>query len=149
MKMYLDFGDYSCDGHGQKERIVIEAPSEQHLIDAQRRIKNYYGSNFFTEMADDYLESYFSETVWKALIETNYPIQNLKATLDGYDLDGLNSIEEFLKVIPNPVVNIELVIDAFIWLLNFAGAEIAITDEVIPCINWNKDFETVGYGCFV
>ena len=49
-------------------------------------------------------------------------------------------------------VTLDLVIDAFIWLLNDNGAFITRLDaeEEIPMIcNWTcNGFETVGYGCF-
>ena len=35
MKMYLPFGDWSSDGHGRYEKVLIDAPSMAHLYDAQ------------------------------------------------------------------------------------------------------------------
>ena len=43
MKMYIPFGDWSDDGHGKYERVLVEAPSMQSLLDAQKRIYTKYG----------------------------------------------------------------------------------------------------------
>ena len=34
MKMYLPFGDWSNDGHGRYEKVLIDAPSMEHLLKA-------------------------------------------------------------------------------------------------------------------
>ena len=42
MKMYIPFGDWSDDGHGKYEKILIDAPSMESLRDAQKRIFSYF-----------------------------------------------------------------------------------------------------------
>lgn len=152
MKMYLPFGDWSDDGHGRYEKILIEAPSMEHLLNAQNKIKEIYGASFFSGMAECYQEPYFTETVWKALKNTNYPIERI-IKYDYYnDWNGIKSIDQMLEEDPNPYLSLDLVADAFIWLLNCYGAEIVQVEEehLIPTIcNWTcNGFETVGYGCF-
>ena len=101
-------------------------------------------------MAENYEESYFSEEVWKALLDVDYPFERFVVVEDTNQWDDLNSMAEVLAVDPNPCISLDFVIDAFIWLLNAYGAEIIPSDEKIPMIcNWTcHGFETVGYGCF-
>lgn len=150
MKMYLPFGDWSDDGHGKYKNILIEAPSMEHLLNAQTRIKEKYGKCFFQGMAHDYEKSNFTPEVWQALLDTNYPIDRFVVVEDTNEWDGMTSMEEVLAADPNPYLSLDFVIDAFIWLLNAYGAEIVPSDEDIPTIcNWTcHGFETVGYGCF-
>ena len=148
--MYLPFGDWSDDGHGRYKNVLIEAPSMEHLLNAQKKIKEKYGQFFFNSMAENYNEPYLGEEVWKALLDTNYPFERFVTVEDTNDWDDLNSMSEVLAVDPNPCISLNFVIDAFIWLLNAYGAEIIPSDEDIPMIcNWTcHGFETVGYGCF-
>lgn len=150
MKMYLPFGDWSDDGHGKYKNVLIEAPSMEHLLKAQARIKEKYGEYFFQGMAHDYEESNFTPDVWQALIDTDYPIDRFVVIEDTNDWNGMTSLQEVLAADPNPYISLDFVIDAFIWLLNAYGAEIIPSDDDIPMIcNWTcHGFETVGYGCF-
>lgn len=150
MKMYLPFGDWSDDGHGKYKNVLIEAPSMEHLLNAQMRIKEKYGKYFFRGMACDYDEPYLSEEVWQALIDTNYPMERFEVVEDTNDWEGVASLAEVIAIDPNPCISLSFVIDSFIWLLNAYGAEIIPSDDNIPMIcNWTcHGFETVGYGCF-
>ncbi len=150
MKMYLPFGDWSDDGHGKYKNVLIEAPSMEHLLNAQMRIKEKYGKYFFQGMACDYDEPYLSEEVWQALIDTNYPMERFEIVEDTNDWEGVTSLAEVIAIDPNPCISLSFVIDSFIWLLNAYGAEIIPSDDDIPMIcNWTcHGFETVGYGCF-
>lgn len=151
MKMYLPFGDWSNDGHGRCNKVLIEAPSMEHLLNAQKRIKEKYGEDFFHGFAEDYNEPYLSSIVWQALIETEYPIERFIHIEDSNDWDGIKSLQEALNVDECPCVNLAFVEDAFIWLLNAFDAQIVpYSHDYIPTIcNWTcHGFETVGYGCF-
>lgn len=153
MKMYLPFGDYSGEGHKQWDKVLIEAPSMEHLLEAQKKIKAKYGENFFEGFATEWEEPTLTGKIWNALIVEGYPISKLIEKDDVNDWSGLEWYEFALKYLPtNPFVSIEFVIDAFIWLLNKFGAEIICLDETedIPMIcNWTcQGFKTVGYGCF-
>lgn len=152
MKMYIPFGDWSGDGHEKYDKVLVDAPSMQHLLDAQERIMDHWGASFFDGYADQYEEPYLSETVWEALIYTKYPIERLIEHDDVNNWEGLKSLEEVLAADPNPSLSIEVIEDTFIWLLNCYGAQITCLDETedIPMIcNWTcHGFQTVGYGCF-
>ena len=152
MKMYLPFGDWSDDGHGKWDKVLIDAPSMEHLLNAQKKIKAIYGDHFFDGMADQYEEPHFSEDVWQALKDSNYPIERMWETEDWNDWSDCNSIDEVLATDEYPSLSISFIMDVFIWLLNWQGAEITRLDskDDIPMIcNWTcNGFETVGYGCF-
>lgn len=151
MKMYLPFGDYSGDGHKQCDKVLIEAPSMEHLLNAQTIIKKKYGDKFFDGFATEWEEPTLTGRIWNALIVEGYPIERLIEKENTNDWSGLDWYEFALKHLPtNPFVSIDFVIDAFVWLLNKFGAEIEICDEDIPMIcNWTcPGFETVGYGCY-
>lgn len=152
MKMYLPFGDWSDDGHGKWDKVLIDAPSMEHLLNAQKKIKAIYGDHFFDGMAEHYEEPHFSEDIWQALKDSNYPIERMWETEDWNDWSDCNSIDEVLAEDEYPSLSLNFIMDAFIWLLNWQGAEITRLDskDDIPMIcNWTcNGFETVGYGCF-
>lgn len=152
MKMYLPFGDWSNDGHGRYEKVLIDAPSMGHLREAQIKIEEKYGKSFWRDYAEEYDNPYISEEIENALIEANYPIEKFKCTLDDIRFEEYATLRElFNSEYWEGYVTIDLVIDSFIWLLNAHGAQITRLDEDdIPLIcNWTcHGFETVGYGCF-
>ena len=155
MKMYLPFGDWSDDGHGKYEKVLIEAPSMEHLRNAQIEIEKIYGKDFWRGFAEEYEESTFSEEVQAALIDSNYPIERFAKFQDDCNIDNFDNLGEFFDSdywIEDMAFHVilDLVVDAFIWLLNWKGAEITRSEEEIPMIcNWTcRGFETVGYGCF-
>lgn len=152
MKMYLPFGDWSDDGHGKWDKVLIDAPSMEHLLNAQKKIKAIYGEHFFDGMADQYEEPHFSEDIWQALKDSNYPIERMWETEDWNDWSDCNSIDEVLAADEYPSLSIGFIMDTFIWLLNWQGAEITrldVKDDIPMICNWTCDgFETVGYGCF-
>lgn len=152
MKMYIPFGDWSDDGHGRYEKVLVDAPSLEHVKTAQDKIIEKYGQEFFEHYAQEYEEPHLSELNWQALIDTNYPIDRFIEYEDYNDWVGMTSLEEVLAADPNPYVGIEFIIDSFIWLHNAFGADIKRLDdkEDIPMLcNWScQGFKTVGYGCF-
>jgi hypothetical protein len=159
MQFFIPFGDWSNDGHGRYETVLVEAPSMEHLLNAQIKIKEKYGQYFFSSFANDYGEAYVGEKVWQALIDTNYPIERFRETQDDIAWDKFNSIAEVVASAESEdfeddkiFVTLETVKDAFIWLLNAFGAQIKVCEEheKIPMIcNWTcPGFEDVGYGCF-
>lgn len=152
MKMYIPFGDWSDDGHGKYDKVLVDAPSMEALYDAQKCLCARYGNDFFDGYADQYEESTLSPVIWQALKDTNYPIERMIQIEDVNNWEGMTSIDDVLEYDPNPSICLEFVEDTFIWLLNAFNAEIVRLDagEDIPMIcNWTcPGFETVGYGCF-
>ncbi len=130
MQFYIPFGDWSDDGHGKYTKVLVEAPSMELLLEAENKIKDKYGKDFFEGFADEYEAPYLSETVKEALKE------NCGSVISD---ETLNS--EYLSV--------EEVADCFILLLNAFGANITKLPDYPMICNWTcKGFETVGYGCF-
>lgn len=163
MKFFIPFGDWSDDGHGKYVTVLVEAPSMDHLLEAQKKIKAKYGERFFSKFANHYEEPYLAEENWQALIDTNYPIERFKERQDDIRYENCKNIAEVVELGPelgpyedscsdSIFVTLAVVKDAFIWLLNAFGAEIQICEEheQIPMIcNWTcYGFEDVGYGCF-
>lgn len=145
-KFYIPFGDWSDDGHGKYVNILVQAPSMERLLETQKRIKCIYGEDFFEGFAQNYEENEFSETVWKALVDCDMPVEYLE---DGYDISGCETLEDFLKIDPNPAVYIDTTVNAFLWLMNSHGALITREPDYPMICNWTcRGFETVGYGCF-
>lgn len=145
-KFYIPFGDWSDDGHGKYVNILVQAPSMEHLLETQKRIKCVYGEDFFEGFAQNYEENEFSEVVWEALVDCNMPVEYLE---DGYDISECETLEDFLKIDPNPAVYIDTTVNAFIWLMNSYGALITRETDYPMICNWTcRGFETVGYGCF-
>lgn len=93
---------------------MIDAPSMEHLLNAQKKIKAIYGDHFFDGMAAEYEEPHFSEDVWQALKDSNYPIERMWETEDWNDWSDCNSIDEVLAADECPSLSIGFVIDAFI-----------------------------------
>jgi hypothetical protein len=149
--MYLPFGDLLGDGHRQAEKVLIDAPSMEHLLNAQTAIKEKYGDDFFETYANDWETPCLSQANWKAIVECKYPIERLQMFDHYNDWRGLATVEEALEIDDNPFISIGAIIDTFIWLLNWHDAQIVRAEEdYIPTINdWTcSGFETVGYGCF-
>ena len=147
MKMYLPFGDWSGDGHCIYEKILIDAPSMEHLLEAQKKIKEKYGSMFFKNYANKYQNATLGDEIWDALEEAQYPVERLAQYDDINDWKDTKSMQEARGYL----IGIAAVIDTFIWLLNWYGAQITRLDEdEIPMIcNWTcHGFETAGYGCY-
>lgn len=152
MKMYIPFGDWSDDGHGKYDKVLVEAPSMDALYNAQKCLCARYGNDFFDGYADRYEESTLSPKIWQALKDTNYPIERMIEIEDVNNWEGMTSIDDVLEYDENPTICLDFVEDTFIWLLNAFNAEIERLDagQDIPMIcNWTcPGFETVGYGCF-
>jgi len=150
MLVYLPFGDWSGDGHGQCENMLVDINSGQDLLEAEKAIKAEYGDDFFESFANGYEEPTISNKCWQALSDNRMPVSLLRLYDDKNDWSGITSIEEARSIDPNPRLGIEFIKHAFIWLLNCYGANIILGVSDIPQINnWTcPGFETVGYGCF-
>ena len=57
MKMYLPFGDWSDDGHGKYDKLLIDAPGMLSLFEAQKKLKEKYGDKMF----EDHFASFYEE----------------------------------------------------------------------------------------
>lgn len=151
MKMYLPFGDWSDDGHGKYDKLLIDAPDMSSLLEAQKKLKEKYGDKMFgRHFASFYEEPNVGEEVWQALQDTGWTPADV-LNYDSYFEFGDLSLEEYREM-EGEYLSICAIQSMFIWLLNAYGAGITCLDigEDIPMIcNWScPGFETVGYGCF-
>lgn len=147
MEVWMGFGDYYGDGHGRSEIIQVSVRDKSDIFNAEECIKRKYGDHFFSGFANDYQDSHLSKEIWKALIENGYSVsQALQAGLDDYDygFDECSSWEEVFNKIPMEelTVEIDLVIDAYIFLLNRFGAGIKVLPRPYVYL------ADAGYGCF-
>ena len=151
MKFYIPFGDWSRDGHEHYDTVLVEAESMEDLLRAEKQIKTIYGEDFFKGYAEKCDCPKLSAQCWQALLDNNMPVSIFYGTDNKKDWGNASTLKEVLEENPDPFIDIEFVIDSFIWLLNQNGAEIKIIEEpYIPEINnWTcPGFETVGYGCY-
>lgn len=127
MKFYIPFGDWSKDGHCQYEKVLVEAPSMEGLLEAEKKIKEKYGEDFFEGFANRYEDCNLSDSVKQALNENCH--YGLTLEDDWFSLDDI--------------------IKYFIDLLNAFNANITRIEEYPMICNWTcPGFEDVGYGCF-
>ena len=151
MKMYLPFGDWSDDGHGKYDKLLIDAPDMSSLLEAQTKLKEKYGDKMFgRHFASFYEEPNVGEEVWQALQDTGWTPADVLNYDSYFEFDDL-SLEEYREM-EGEYLSICAIQSMFIWLLNAYGAGITCLDigEDIPMIcNWScPGFETVGYGCY-
>lgn len=143
MKMFLPFGDWSKDGHCKYNTMEIEAPSMEHLLNAENKIKAKYGEDFFKHFATEYEDASIGDDVIQALLDIDYDFPNEYEYCD-------YTFKEYIE--QGNSFELEYIQDMFIKLLNAYGAKITVIpkEKCIPMIcNWTcEGFETVGYGCF-
>lgn len=147
MRMLLPFGDWSEDGHCKYSAMEIEAPSMEHLLNAENKIKAKYGKDFFKHFAAEYEDANIGNDVVQALLDIDYNFSN---EYEYCDYTFKECIEQGYH--EEDGFELECIQDMFIKLLNAYGAEITVIpkEKRPPMIcNWTcEGFETVGYGCF-
>lgn len=162
MKFYIPFGDWSHDGHGMCENVLVEAESMDKLYKAIDKIKEKYSKNFFDDFATDYGSSSISKIILDALIETDYSLEDFLKTDEYNNISeddekeiqekGIKSFKDFVffkgwasdeSVLNDINFSLETIEHMYIHLLNAFGAGITILEEY-PLFT----YETVGYGCF-
>lgn len=148
MKFYIPFGDWSDDGHGKYENLLVEAPSMEGLLKAQEKIKERYGKDFFSHIADEYEDSSIGDDVYEALKDTGYSLKRF-LKVQGIDQDLFSSWREYKNDEASSYISLRAIQDIFVWLLNAYGAKIEVMEEIPQINNWTcRGFEAVGYGCF-
>ena len=97
MKAYLPFGDWSGDGHGRYDDILVDINSMDDLLMAQEKIKQQYGKTFFKNYANAYDTPQLSKQCWQALIDHHMPVDILEDSEMLYpDDDGIYNIQDYL-----------------------------------------------------
>ena len=150
MKAYLPFGDWSEDGHRYCDKVLVSINSIEEVGKAQDAIREKYGADLFEGWAQD--NSRLSEDCWNALLNEGLPIDYLIKFDENNDWSGISSYDEVFQEDTEPLLSLEFIAHAFIWLLNKFGANMIVLteDDDIPMIcNWTyQGFENVGYGCY-
>ena len=129
---------------------VISVENPETIIQAQKAIKEKYGNDFFSQMADELDEPWFGPAVWRAIIDTEYPLDCL-GEVDDYWFDDEDT--PFWDLVKNKrfeeiYFTIDAVIDIYLHILNKFGAKISLISKEIPLANYLYGIETCGYGCF-
>ena len=143
-KFYMVFGDYFHDGHGCYKKILVQAPSQDNVLLAEARVEEKY-PGIFDQMANEHLNPSFGPLVWQALKDTEYPAYSFAVYDENNDWEDIYTIDQLLEFDPNPCFSIDVIIDAYIWLLNSEGAGIIYVPEDIPVL-WQ--LKSPGYGCW-
>lgn len=148
-KFYFHFGDFYGDGHRQYVTVCLQTPkTKQELqeIICKTEFMHPAFSNWDTGLANRYEEPHIGNVAWEEIIKLGYPYSKLGIMLDDIDFDNYNDWDS-LKAdyeLSDIYVNIELIIDIWLFVLNHYGAEL---EEVVE---EEKDFFDFGfgYGCF-
>ena len=148
-KYYFHFGDYYGDGHRQYTTICLESPKTRqeiqeiiNKIDELHPIFNKWDSG----LANQYDEPHIGNIAWDEIIELGYPYIKFLTALDDANYDEYDSWEAVKAVhqLSDICVNIELIIDIWLFIMNQYGAEL---EEVVEDNSNYFDFG-YGYGCF-
>lgn len=146
-KIYIPFGDWSNDGHGRYEKVMMLAQSMEDLRQAVDNIHEKYGPHIFDEIANEYGYSGISENIYNILVDNGYDfskVGELEDTADSYAPDGWR--EYIRKGIEegDSGLMLETIEDIYFFLLRLGGARFEVCKDDIPMFT----YESVGYGCF-
>jgi hypothetical protein len=148
-KYYFHFGDYYGDGHKQYSTLCLQSPKTkeelQAIIEKVKSIHSIF-DNWEGGLARQYNEPHIGEVAWEEIIKLGYPYEKLGEFLDDIEFDIYKNWEELkeLNYLPAIYVNIEFIMDVWIFVLNYYGAEL---EEVEVEDDNHFDFG-YGYGCF-
>jgi hypothetical protein len=149
-KYYFHFGDYWGDGHRQYVTMCLESPkTRQEIREIITKVNNTY--SIFNDwnsggLAIQYEEPHIADAAWEEIIKLGYPYKKLGVVLDDIEYDNYDSWESLKEAyqLSDIYVNIELVMDIYVFVLNHYGAELT---EVVEDNSNHFDFY-YGYGCF-
>lgn len=148
-KYYFHFGDYYGDGHRQYVTICLQSPKTREELDAiltKIEFKHPSFNNWDTGLAKQFDEPHIGDIAWDEIIELGYPYEKLGQMLDDLEFDKYEGWEA-LKAeyqLSDIYVNIELIMDIWLFVMNYYGAEL---EEIIEDTSNHFDFD-FGYGCF-
>lgn len=148
-KYYFHFGDYYGDGHRQYVTVCLESPkTRQEIQEIINKIEFQHPAfnNWDSGLAKQYDEPHIGDIAWNEIIELGYPYIKFLDALDDVDYDEYDSWEAVKAVhqLSDICVNIELIIDIWLFIMNQYGAEL---EEVVEDNSNHFDFD-YGYGCF-
>jgi hypothetical protein len=148
-KYYFHFGDYYGDGHRQYVTVCLQSPKtckEIHEIIYKINAEHPSFDSWNSGLAKQYEEPHIGNEAWDEIIGLGYPYIKFLNTLDDADYDKYDNWEAVKAVhqLSDICVNIELIIDIWLFIMNQYGAEL---EEVVEDNSNHFDFD-YGYGCF-
>ena len=148
-KYYFHFGDYYGDGHRQYVTVCLESPkTRQEIQEIIYKINAEHPSfdNWKGGLAKQYEEPHIGNEAWDEIIGLGYPYIKFLDAIDDVDYDEHDNWEALKAVhqLSDICVNIELIIDIWLFVMNQYGAEL---EEVVEDNSNHFDFD-YGYGCF-
>lgn len=147
-KFYFHFGDYYGDGHKCYHTICVQTPKTraeiQEIINTID-FKHPAINNRNNGLAIAYENNHIGNLVWDEIIALGYPLCRLVKKCDDCVLDypSWEKLREHYDL-STLYAGIELVIDIYLFMLNYYGAEL---EEVEVEHSNHFDFG-YGYGCF-
>lgn len=148
-KYYFHFGDYYGDGHRRHATICLQSPkTSKEIQEIIYKINDEHPifDKWDGGLAKQYEEPHIGNDAWEEIIELGYPYEKLGKMLDDIEFDKYKGWEA-LKAeyqLSDIYVNIELIMDIWLFIMNYYGAEL---EELVEDTSNNFDFD-YGYGCF-
>ena len=146
MILRMKFGDAYGDGHREYVQIWVSILSEQCIEAARFSIKAQWGNDFFDGFACEAEDAWLSDTVWEALYEADYPVDSIYQYCDvedGLSAEAHHDLLAFKNECTDTYLSIDCVVDMFIHLMNYHGAQIQRIPAPFETLYYN-----IGYGCF-
>jgi hypothetical protein len=152
MKFYIVLGDWSKDGHGKSEKVLIDSniPMEE-LQEAYKKSCKKTGFDFSENVCADYEDQKISQKTFDILVENNCPLDKeffdyIGSSLSEPELSE-DTYDEFLFTDKS-------LIDTLMWFIGLSIDKEWTWEEVgdeIPCFNgyWSDTLNvSFGYGLY-
>ena len=101
--------------------------SEKCIDAAMFSIKTQWGNDFFDGFASEAGDAWLSDTIWEALYEADYPVDSIYQYCDVEDdlsAEAHHDLIAFKNECTDTYLSIDCVVDMFIHLMNYHGAQI-------------------------
>ncbi len=149
-KYYFHFGDYYGDGHRQYVTVCCQSPKTREeireIINKINELHPMFNNWNDGGLAIQYDEPHIGNGSWEDIIKLGYPYIKFLNALDDVDYDKYDNWEAVKAAhqLADICVNIELIMDIWLFIMNHYGAEL---EEVVEDNSNHFDFD-YGYGCF-
>ena len=148
-KYYFHFGDYCGDGHRQYATVCCQSPkTREEIREIICKINELHPTlnSWKDGLAIRYEKPHIGDESWEDIIKLGYPYIKFLDVLDDADYDKYDNWEAVKAVhqLSDICVNIELIIDIWLFVMNQYGAEL---EEVVEDNSNHFNFD-YGYGCF-
>lgn len=148
-KYYFHFGDYYGDGHRQYVTVCLQSfKTRQEIQEIINKINVEHPifDNSDEGLAKQYDEPHIGNDAWEEIIKLGYPYIKFLDALDDVQYDKYDNWEAVKSAhqLSDICVNIELIMDIWLFVMNQYGAEL---EEIVEDNSNHFDFD-YGYGCF-